>query len=101
MEKIYINAKYRSEVIVPHLALSPNYDFWSLPDKDKKGVVLYTKDGIEAKILSCDTYTVFDLEKEIKELYNVTPWEYLCLWDKACEGQLTSLYLWRIQLTKD
>lgn len=101
MEKIYINAKYRDIVIVPRLAVRPNYDFWMLPDIEKKGKILYTKDGIAAEVVRCDTYTIFDLEKDIKELYNVSAWEYLCRWNKACEDQLTSLYLWRIQLTKN
>ena len=56
MEKIYINAKFRPVVIVPHLAIRPNFDFWLLSDKDKKGTILYTKDGVEAKVVSCDTY---------------------------------------------
>lgn len=101
MEKTYINAKYRPVVIVPHLAVRPNFDFWLLPDKEKKGVVLHTKDGVAAKVTRCESRTIFDLKDEIKELYNVDAWDYLCRWNEACESQLTSLSLWRIELTKE
>ena len=101
MEKIYINTKYRSVVIVPHLAIRPNFDFWLLSDKEKEGVTLYTKDGVASKVIKCDSRTIFDLKEEIQELYNVDAWEYLCRWNDACENQLTSLSLWRIELTKD
>ena len=101
MEKIYINAKYRPVVIVPHLAIRPNFDFWLLSDNDKKDVVLHTKDGVAAKVVRCESRTIFDLKDEIQELYNVDAWEYLCRWNEACENQLTSLSLWRIELTKE
>jgi hypothetical protein len=99
MEKTYINARFRSEVIVPSLGISPNFEF--LTATDKRGKILYTKDGVRAKVFSCDTKLAFDLEKEIKELYNISVWEYLCKWNEACEGQLSSLYLHHIQLTKE
>ena len=99
MEKIYINARFRPVVIVPSLGISPNFEFFTA--KDKRGMILHTKDGVSAKVLSCDTKLAFDLEKEIKELYNVSVWEYLCKWNVACGGQLSSLYLHHIQLTKE
>ena len=54
MEKTYINARFRPEVIVPSLGISPNFEFFTTTDK--RGKILYTKDGVRAKVFYKDTY---------------------------------------------
>lgn len=100
MDKIFANCKYRDRIIIPLLGLSPNYDFSLLSDKEKQGVKINMKDGIIAKVRQCNTRSIFDLEQDIQELYNVSAWEYLCRWNNACEKQIASIYLWDIYLEK-
>lgn len=101
MEKYYINCRFREECIVPLLAVRPNYELWETPQQKRFGLKLQTNDGIVAKITSCEVKDIFSLEEDIKRLYNVDPWKYLNMWNKACEGQLNSLTLFHIHLTKE
>lgn len=100
MEDIYVNHKYRDEIIIPFLGLTPNFDFSLLSDKEKEGKIVKTRDGVRARITKCSTTTIFSLEMDIRRIYGVSVWEYLCKWNEACEGQLTSLYLWNISLER-
>lgn len=100
MDKIFINCKYREEIVVPLVCISPNWDFMCLQDKDKIGLPALMKDGIMAKITFSETKTIFDLEDTIKTLYKVEPYDWLKRWYNACDGQLSNLYVCHIYLTK-
>lgn len=99
-KKFYINCKFRDECIVPLLAVSPNYELLTTPEQLRFGAKMLTNDGIIAKIASCEVRDIFSLEDDIKRLYNVDCWKYLSMWNKACDGQLNSLTLFHIHLTK-
>ena len=101
MEDIHVNHKYRDEIIVPFLGLTPNFDFSILSDNDKKGILIRTRDGQRARIKRCVTRQIFDLEMDIRRIYEVSAWEYLCKWNEACDGMLTNLCLWHITLEKE
>lgn len=100
MEKIYINCKYKPEIVVPLICISPNIEYLATLDKDKVGVLALMKDGTLAKITCSETKTIFELETTIRELYKVEPYEWLKKWYNACNGQLSSLYLCHIHLKK-
>ena len=101
MDKIYINCKYRSEIIVRLVCVSPNFELLCVPDKDKKGILCLMKDGILAKIRGFEMKTIFEFEEDIKRLDNVGPYEWLKKWYNACEGMLSNLYLCHIYLNKE
>ena len=100
MDKIFINCKYRDEIVVPLVCISPNWEYLCTPDGDKIGVRALMKDGIVAKVESSETKAIFQLENTIRGVYKVEPYEWLKRWFDACEGQLSSLYLCHIHLTK-
>ena len=71
MEKIFVNCKYRDEIIVPLVCVSPNFELLSIPDKHKVGILCLMKDGILAKIRGFEMKTIFEFEEDIKRLYKV------------------------------
>lgn len=101
MEKMYINCKFRNECIVPLLAVNPNFELWMTPEPQRRGLSIETNDRVKAKICACEVRDIFSLEEDIKRLYNIDPWKYLSMWNKACEGQLNSLTLFHIHLIKE
>ena len=100
MEKILINSKFREEIIVPLLAISPNFEYLMLPDPQKRGIKALMKDGVVAKIVSSETKTIFEFEDDIKRIYKVEPYVWLKKWYNACDGMITNLYLCDIYLKK-
>ena len=100
MSEMFINCKFRNECIVPLNAVRPNYELWTTPELYRRGISIETNDGVKAKISSCEVKDIFSLEEDIKRLYNVDPWKYITMWNKALEGQLNSLTLFHIYLTK-
>lgn len=100
MDKIFINCKYRDEIIVPLVCISPNVELLCVPDKGKVGILCLMKDGILAKIRGFEMKTIFEFEEDIKRLYKVEPYEWLKKWYNACEGMLSNLYLCHIYLTQ-
>lgn len=101
MDSIYINCRYRDEIVVPLVCISPNWDFMCLTDKDKIGLPALMKDGVVAKITFFEMKTIFEFETLIKELYKVDAYEWLKKWYNACKGQLSNLYICHIHLTKE
>ena len=101
MNKTYINCKYRDEIIVPLIGISPNVYEWSLiSDKDKVGTLCLMKDGILAEVKGCETKTVFEFEEDIKRLYNVEPYEFMKRWYNASEKQMSCITLCHIYLSQ-
>lgn len=98
---IFINCKYRNEIVVPLVCVSPNHEYLMTPDKDKVGILALMKDGVVSKVTFSETKTIFEFEALIKELYKVEPYEWLKRWYNACDGQLSNLYLCHIHLTKE
>lgn len=101
MDKIFINCKYREEIVVPLLAISPNWDYLNTPDPQKVGIKALMKDGVVAKVRWSETKTIFEFEEDIKRLYKVEPYEWLKKWYNACDGMLSNLYLCHIYLNKE
>lgn len=101
MDKIFINCKYRDEIIVPIVAISPSMEFFFTPESKLFGVKALMKDGIVAKIRGCEMKTIFEFEGLIRELYSVEPYEWLKKWYNACDGMLSNLYLCHIYLNKE
>ena len=100
MNKIYINCKYRDEIVVPLVCVSPSMELFFIPDKEKIGVLCLMKEGTLAKIRGFEIKSIFEFEGLIRELYKVEPYEWLKKWYNACDGQLSNLYLCHIHLTK-
>lgn len=98
--KFYINCKYRDEIIIPIIAISPNWEWHCMKDNEKKDSLCLMKDGILAKVRMCETKTIFEFEKEIEEQYQVSPYEFLKRWYKATEMQLSSITMYHIWLKK-
>lgn len=101
MEKIYINCKYRPEVIIPICAVSPNWDFLCLTDLKRQGLILETIDKVRAKIMLCEERLVFDLEKDIKRVYNVSPYEFLRKWFDISKGMMDNIYFYHLYLKRE
>ena len=89
MEKIYINCKYRDEIIVPLVCISPNIELFSISDKDKVGIVCLMKDGIgdgmtreDHSSVSSQLFASYSKVKSIRSLAAIIGEEELSSVDK-------------------
>lgn len=98
--KIFINCKFRTEILVPLWGISPNVEFLSIPDREKREVLALMKDGVLAEVTGFENKTIFEFEDKIKELYKTEPYEWLRKWYQASDGLLSSIEVCHIYLKK-
>lgn len=91
-----VRHKYRDEIIVPYIAVQNNIDF--MLNKGER--YLLTADGIKAKVMGSKEVHVCELEADIKRLYNLSAWDYLCKWYNS-EKSMDSMHLLHIKLRKE
>lgn len=91
-----IRHKFREEMIVPYIAVQNNIDF--MLNKGER--YLLTADGIKAKVTECKEVHVCELKDDIKRLYDMDAWDYICRWYNA-EKCINSLYFLHIKLRKE
>lgn len=91
-----IRHKFREEMIVPYIAVQNNIDF--ILNKGER--YLLTADGIKAKVIECTEVHVCELKDDIKRLYDMDAWDYICRWYNA-EKCMNSLYFLHIKLRKE
>lgn len=91
-----IRHKFREEMIVPYIAVQNNIDF--MLNKGER--YLLTADGIKSKVTECNEVHVCELKDDIKRLYDMNAWDYICRWYNA-EKCMNSLYFLHIKLRKE
>lgn len=69
---------YKPKVILPYIAIIGNIPFLNSNNKTVK-----TSDGVCCKVVNIYERHICELEKEIKEIYNVDGWAFLKKWHKA------------------
>lgn len=61
---------------------------------------LITADDIKAKVLESKEIHVCELEADIKRLYNLSAWDYICKWHFV-DKHMDSMHLLHIKLRKE
>ena len=92
-----IRHRFREEVIVPIVALSNAYDFFIFSEAKK---VITTADNIKCVVETWEEHNICDLEKDIKEMYNIDAWSFIKTW-RASFPQMTSMQFLKIKLQKN
>ena len=69
---------YKPKVILPYIAIIGNIPFLNSNNKKVK-----TSDGVCCKVVNIYERHICELENEIKEIYKVDGWQFLCRWYKA------------------
>lgn len=72
----HVKHKYREKIIVPINAITNNIEF--LMCKGEK--TIFTADNVECIVENWKEVHVCELEKEIKEVYNMTAWDFIKRW---------------------
>lgn len=91
-----VRHKYRDEIIVPYIAVQNNIDFM-LNRGDR---YLITADNVKAKVLESKELHLLELKDDIKRLYGISAWDYICKWHSVDE-HMDSLHLLHIKLRKE
>lgn len=91
----YIAHKFKEVVIVPFCGLSENVDY-ILCDGKK---TIYTKDGIKCECVNYEYKHVFEMEEDIKELYNMELIDFLRRWYNF-DNSMQSLNFIKMKLKK-
>lgn len=76
MATYQLKHRYREQVIVPYVGISNNGYFFV--DEDDKYV--FTADNVRCLVVDCQYRHIFELEKEIKEQYNMDILSFLKRW---------------------
>lgn len=69
---------YKPKVIVPYVGIIGNIPFLQSNDR-----YVITSDQVKCKVLNLYEKHICELENEIKEIYKVDGWQFLCKWYKA------------------
>ena len=80
---------YKPKVIVPYVAIVHNIGF--LNSKEEREII--TSDGIKCKAINIKEKHICELEQEIKEIYNMDCWQWLCRWHKAYPYMQSMLFV--------
>lgn len=95
MGMYYVSHSWRDTMIVPYVGFHSNIDVWN--DKDERFVT--SADGVVSKLISIEEQHICKLEKEIYELYKVSPWDYIKRWYGSFPN-MDSLTLFVVKLQK-
>lgn len=90
-----INHRFKECVIVPFVGLTNNIDF--VMSKGEKEIVC--ADGVAAKVLEWKEVHICELEKDIQEIYGISPWQFVCRWYNS-EKRMDSMHFIKMKLEK-
>lgn len=94
-EIYYLNHRYKDEVIVPLVAVSPNVYF--LLDKGVRYVLC--TDEIKCRVVDCKEMHICELVDDIKRLYNMDAWSFINRWYQY-EKAMDSMEFLKLKLVK-
>lgn len=90
-----VNHKFRSEIIVPLVAIHNNVSFLDSGNKDD----IITADGITCEVISKHEVHICRLDGDIQRLYGCTAWEFMQRWYKYCP-EMSSMWFVKMILVK-
>ena len=78
----YVNHRFREEMILPYVGISPNIAF--LMACGERWVT--TTDGFHCKVVEYEEKHVCELEDKIRSLYGIEPYDFIKRWYKTCKA---------------
>lgn len=96
MNEYCVNHRYKDVLIIPYAGIDKSLTF--MLDKGDKYVL--TADGIRAKVVSWEEKHICELEKLIREIYNISAWDMICKWYRYCKC-MDSMHFLILKLKKD
>lgn len=72
----HVSHNFRDEIIVPIIAIENNITF--MINKGDRYIIFH--DGVKAKVSEVQEKHIFELEEEIKRLYNCEVWTFVNKW---------------------
>lgn len=91
-----VKHKFRDTIIIPICAITNNIDF--LLNKGDKKVI--TSDKIKCVVIDYQEKHICELEKLIREIYNISAWDMICKWYRYCK-YMDSMHFLILKLKKD
>ena len=88
--------KFKETMILPYYAVSNNCSL--IMSKGEHYVT--TADCIHCKIVSWEEKHICELEKLIREIYNISAWDMICKWYRYCK-YMDSMHFLILKLKKD
>lgn len=96
MGRYKIKHSYKDVIIIPVIAIVDK-ELEFLVNKEDKEVV--TTDGIISKVEKCNIFNICELEKDVKEIYNIDCWSFLKRWYNY-DKRIDSLMMIKMKLKK-
>lgn len=96
MGTYYIKHRFRDKIIIPSYAIANNFDFFFIDKEEEKKVI--TIDNIKARIENIEEENIFELEKDIMEIYKLPLIDFLKKWYDT--DRIESLIFYKIELKK-
>lgn len=96
MGTYYIKHRFKDKIVIPSQAIVNNFDFFFIDKDEEKNVI--TIDNIKARIESIKEENIFELEKDIKEIYKISLIDFLKKWYEA--DRIESLIFYKLELKK-
>lgn len=91
-----VNHRYREKIIVPIIAITHNVNFIM----DSGDIYVITADEVKCKVTNRCIRNIFELEKDIKNIYDMSAWDFLKKWYGVNES-LSSIDFFVLQLKKE
>ncbi len=67
--KYHIAHRFKDEIIIPFVALTPNIDFCTKKDEEK---ICLMADNIKCKVISWEEKHMCELADDVKRIYGIT-----------------------------
>ena len=96
MNEYCVNHRYKDVIIIPYAGIDKSLTF--MLDKGDKYIL--TADGIHCKVVSWEEKHICELEKLIREIYNISAWDMICKWYRYCK-YMDSMHFLILKLKKD
>lgn len=91
-----VNHRYREKIIVPIIAITHNVNFIM----DSGDIYVITADEVKCKVTNRCIRNIFELEKDIKSIYDIPAWDFLKKWYGVNES-LSSIDFFVLQLKRE
>lgn len=95
--KYYIAHRFKDEIIIPFVALTPNIDFCTLKGEDK---ICCTADNVKCEAINLEERHMCELADDVKRIYGISNmWDFIMKW-YGLDKHMDSMYFLKIKLKK-